>query len=210
MRINGKGMADKKDEVKQWYDGFCFGKYRDIYNPWSITNYLEERKLHAYWASTSSNGLVSRLIRTASGDVKEKMEDLLKGQEIVVNFDEQIVYNQLDHNENAIWSLLLASGYLKADQVEYRGKLNKPWYHLTITNLETESMFESMFAGWFENSNANYGDFMKALLESDLEDMIFCIRGLCLSASELPDTLKFLVRNCMTKEVLGTVTVKRK
>ena len=70
-------MSDKKDEVKQWYDGFTFGEYRDIYNPWSITNYLKEKKLRAYWAATSSNGLVSRLIRTASVDVKEKMEDLL-------------------------------------------------------------------------------------------------------------------------------------
>lgn len=164
-------MSDKKDEVKQWYDGFTFGEYRDIYNPWSITNYLKEKKLRAYWAATSSNGLVSRLIRTASVDVKEKMEDLLKGQEIVVNFDEQIVYNQLDQDENAIWSLLLASGYLKADQVEYRGMLNKPWYHLTITNLETESMFENMFAGWFKNQDANYNDFVKAMLKGSLKEM---------------------------------------
>ena len=109
------GMSDKKDEVKQWYDGFTFGEHRDIYNPWSITNYLDEHRLYPYWASTSSNGLVSRLIRTASADVKEKMEDLLRGQAITVNFDEQIVYNQLDDNEEAIWSLLLASGYLKVD-----------------------------------------------------------------------------------------------
>ena len=67
-------MSDKKDEVKQWYDGFTFGEHRDIYNPWSITNYLDEHRLYPYWASTSSNGLVSRLIRTASADVKEKME----------------------------------------------------------------------------------------------------------------------------------------
>ena len=181
-------MSDKKDEVKQWYDGFTFGEYRDIYNPWSITNYLKEKKLRAYWAATSSNGLVSRLIRTASVDVKEKMEDLLKGQEIVVNFDEQIVYNQLDHNENAIWSLLLASGYLKADQVEYRGMLNKPWYHLTITNLETESMFESMFAGWFENQDANYNDFVKALLKGNLKEMNIYMNDVALATFSSFDT----------------------
>ena len=181
-------MSDKKDEVKQWYDGFTFGEYRDIYNPWSITNYLKEKKLRAYWAATSSNGLVSRLIRTASVDVKEKMEDLLKGQEIVVNFDEQIVYNQLDQDENAIWSLLLASGYLKADQVEYRGMLNKPWYHLTITNLETESMFENMFAGWFKNQDANYNDFVKAMLKGSLKEMNIYMNDVALTTFSSFDT----------------------
>ena len=182
------GMGDKKDEVKQWYDGFTFGEHRDIYNPWSITNYLDEHRLYPYWASTSSNGLVSRLIRTASADVKEKMEDLLRGQAITVNFDEQIVYNQLDHNENAIWSLLLASGYLKADQVEHRGRLNKPWYHLTITNLETESMFESMFAGWFENQDANYNEFVKALLKGNLKEMNIYMNDVALATFSSFDT----------------------
>ena len=182
------GMGDKKDEVKQWYDGFTFGEHRDIYNPWSITNYLDEHRLYPYWASTSSNGLVSRLIRTASADVKEKMEDLLRGQAITVNFDEQIVYNQLDHNENAIWSLLLASGYLKADQVEHRGRLNKPWYHLAITNLETESMFESMFVGWFENQDANYNEFVKALLKGNLKEMNIYMNDVALATFSSFDT----------------------
>ena len=174
-------MSDKKDEVKQWYDGFTFGEYRDIYNPWSITNYLKEKKLRAYWAATSSNGLVSRLIRTASVDVKEKMEDLLKGQEIVVNFDEQIVYNQLDQDENAIWSLLLASGYLKAEEVEYRGITLKPWYQLRITNLETVSMFDDMFRGWFEASEAGYSSFVKALMQGDLEAMNYYMNKVSLA-----------------------------
>ena len=165
------GMGDRKEEVKKWYDGFTFGEKKDIYNPWSITNYLEERKLYPYWASTSSNGLVNRLIRMSSADVKEKMEDLLQGKTIVVNFDEQIVYNQLDQNENAIWSLLLASGYLKVEEVDYRGITREPWYTLKITNIETLSMFMTMFRGWFQNSDANYNDFVKALLKGSLKEM---------------------------------------
>ena len=165
------GMGDKKDEVKQWYDGFTFGEHRDIYNPWSITNYLDEGRLYPYWASTSSNGLVSRLIRTASADVKEKMEDLLRGQTIIVNFDEQIVYNQLDDNEEAIWSLLLAGGYLKVQNIDYRGITLEPWYTLDITNIETLSMFMTMFRGWFKNKDANYNDFVKALLKGSLKEM---------------------------------------
>ena len=165
------GMSDKKELVKNWYDGFTFGKYRDIYNPWSITNCLKEKKIYPYWASTSSNGLVSKLIQGASVEIKEKMEDLIKKESILVNFDEQIVFEQIHQNENAIWSLLVASGYLKVEDVDYRGILREPWYQLQITNLETLSMFQTMFRGWFENPMANYGSFVKALMLGDLEAM---------------------------------------
>ena len=184
------GMSDKKDEVKQWYDGFTFGEHRDIYNPWSITNYLDEHRLYPYWASTSSNGLVSRLIRTASADVKEKMEDLLKGKTITVNFDEQIVYNQLDDNEEAIWSLLLASGYLKVQNIDYRGITLEPWYTLDITNIETLSMFMTMFRGWFKNKDANYNDFVKALLKGSLKEMNIYMNDVALATFSSFDTGK--------------------
>ena len=184
------GMGDKKDEVKKWYDGFTFGEHRDIYNPWSITNYLDEHRLYPYWASTSSNGLVSRLIRTASADVKEKMEDLLRGQAITVNFDEQIVYNQLDDNEEAIWSLLLASGYLKVQNIDYRGITLEPWYTLDITNIETLSMFMTMFRGWFKNKDANYNDFVKALLKGSLKEMNIYMNDVALATFSSFDTGK--------------------
>ena len=184
------GMGDKKDEVKQWYDGFTFGEHRDIYNPWSITNYLDEHRLYPYWASTSSNGLVSRLIRTASADVKEKMEDLLRGQAITVNFDEQIVYNQLDDNEEAIWSLLLASGYLKVQNIDYRGITLEPLYTLDITNIETLSMFMTMFRGWFKNKDANYNDFVKALLKGSLKEMNIYMNDVALATFSSFDTGK--------------------
>lgn len=184
------GMSDKKDEVKQWYDGFTFGEHRDIYNPWSITNYLDEHRLYPYWASTSSNGLVSRLIRTASADVKEKMEDLLRGQAITVNFDDQIVYNQLDDNEEAIWSLLLASGYLKVQNIDYRGITLEPWYTLDITNIETLSMFMTMFRGWFKNKDANYNDFVKALLKGSLKEMNIYMNDVALATFSSFDTGK--------------------
>ena len=184
------GMGEKKDEVKKWYDGFTFGEHRDIYNPWSITNYLDEGRLYPYWASTSSNGLVSRLIRTASADVKEKMEDLLKGKTITVNFDEQIVYNQLDDNEEAIWSLLLASGYLKVQNIDYRGITLEPWYTLDITNIETLSMFMTMFRGWFKNKDANYNDFVKALLKGSLKEMNIYMNDVALATFSSFDTGK--------------------
>ena len=165
------GMEHQRELVKQWYDGFVFGEHRDIYNPWSITNYLKEKKVNAYWAATSSNGLINRLIRTASSNVKELMEELLNENEIVVSFDEQIVFNQLDKNENAIWSLMVAAGYLKIEETEYRGILRTPWYHLKITNLETLSMYSEMFQGWFSNSESNYNAFIRAMLQGNVKEM---------------------------------------
>lgn len=162
-------MAEQKEIVKSWYDGFVFGNQKDIYNPWSITNYLDKKQVRAYWADTSSNSLISRLIRKASAGIKEQMEELLQGKEIIVNFDEQIVFEQLNQDENAIWSLMLASGYLKAEQVEYRGLLREPWYHLKITNLETTAMFTNLFKSWFNQSRTNYNQFIKTLLKNDID-----------------------------------------
>ena len=165
------GLNEYKNQVKEWYDGFVFGKRRDIYNLWSITNFLDKKKFDAYWAATSSNSLVSRLIQTASSEIKEQMELLLQNKEIVVHFDEQIIFEQLDQNENAIWSLLLASGYLKAVEVEYRGLLREKWYHLQITNLVTMGMFMMMFRGWFDVSNSVYNRFVNALLGGNVREM---------------------------------------
>ena len=167
--LDNLGMSEQKEIVKSWYDGFVFGNQKDIYNPWSITNYLDKKQVRTYWADTSSNSLISRLIRKASAGIKEQMEELLQGKEIIVNFDEQIVFEQLDQDENAIWSLMLASGYLKAEQVEYRGLLREPWYHLKITNLETTAMFTNLFKSWFNQSRTNYNQFIKALLQNDID-----------------------------------------
>lgn len=164
-------MEDKEEEVKRWYNGFTFGSQKDIYNPWSITNYLDKKELRPYWASTSSNGLVNKLLQTASGEMKTMLESLLEGNRITVNLDEQLAFNQLGQNENAVWSLLLAGGYLKAEHVEYRGITREPWYTLSVTNLDTISMFSNMFKGWFERSLSNYNGFLKALLKDDVEAM---------------------------------------
>ena len=178
--LDSFGLGASKDDVKRWYDGFVFGSHRDIYNPWSITNFLKEKKLRPYWASTSSNGLVSHLLQSASSETKQMMEDLISGREIVVSFDEQIVFNQLDTDESAVWSLLMASGYLKPDTVEYRGVLMEPWYHLTITNLETRSMFSNMFKGWFKVAASNYNKFVAAVFSGDVDEMNYYMNRVAL------------------------------
>ncbi len=165
------GLSEQMQDVKKWYDGFIFGKEKEIYNPWSITNFLDKKQFQAYWASTSSNGLINHLIQTSSAEIKEKMEELLKGKTITVSFDEQIVFNQLGQDENAIWSLLLASGYLKAEGMEYREELFETWYQLKITNLEVMGIFSRMFQGWFRTTQFNYHGFMKALIQGDVDAM---------------------------------------
>ena len=175
------GMSDKKQIVKQWYDGFSFGPFKDIYNPWSITNYLKEKKLRPYWTSTSSNGLISKLLQSASANMKTQLEELLNGKQIIVNFDEQIIFGQLEQDENAVWSLLVASGYLKVEEIEYKGMTLEPWYHLAVTNLETISMFSNMFKGWFATASANYNEFIKAMLGGNVKAMNLYMNDIALA-----------------------------
>ncbi len=168
------GLSEEKEQVKHWYDGFVFGQHRDIYNPWSILNYLDKRKLGTYWANTSSNSLAGKLLQQGSGRIKEQFEVLLRGGTIRVPIDEQIVYDQLDRSESAIWSLLLASGYLKVISYDDIGKIEdggKVMYDLNLTNYEVKCMFQNLVRGWFEGNGADYNDFIKALLLGDLDAM---------------------------------------
>ena len=168
------GMSEKKAEVKRWYDGFTFGNTTDIYNPWSVINYLAEKRTGLYWANTSSNGLVGELIRRGNIQVKETFERLISGKSIVTEIDEQIVYNQLDLDENAVWSLLLASGYLNVKGRRVEENPYGEWrelYELEITNFEVKVMFRSMIRGWFATASSSYNYFIKALLQDDVRAM---------------------------------------
>ena len=165
------GYGDKKEEIKKWYDGFVFGKITDIYNPWSILNFLDKGKIDTYWANTSSNGLVSKLVREGDAYLKSVFEELLKGKNILCPIDEQIVYNQLDDDSEAVWSLLLASGYLKVVSIEKKVVGKRQLYELSLTNMEVLDMFYDMVRGWFKKSAGNYNAFVKALLINDVEAM---------------------------------------
>ena len=164
--------GEQKEKIKWWYDGFVFGKQKDIYNPWSILNFLDTGKIATYWANTSSNSLIGKLIREGNRSIKTTFEELLKGETIRCPIDEQIVYNQLDDNDAAIWSLLLAGGYLKV--VDYEEKTiagQEVLYDLNLTNAEVQDMFYGMVRGWFNKARVDYNDFVKALLSRDVEAM---------------------------------------
>lgn len=165
-----------RQEVKEWYDGYTFGEWEDIYNPWSIINFLDKRKLASYWANTSSNGLVSKLIREANKNIKLEFERLMQGGHLITSLDEQIVYDQLEDNDEAIWSLLLACGYLKvvhgttAKEGEDTSCLEQG-YELALTNYEVKRMFSGLIRGWFGKVSYDYNDFVKALLTGDIKAM---------------------------------------
>ncbi len=164
------GLSDKRHQVKEWYDGFTFGGRKDIYNPWSIISFLDERKVGAYWANTSANSLVGKLLREGKPSVKQIFEELLRGGVIQMEMDEQIVYDQLFEVKNAIWSLLLAGGYLKVMGTTFVERTGRLYYDLALTNKEVRIMFEKMVNGWFSGSD-DYNDFIRALLQNDVNAM---------------------------------------
>ena len=164
------GLSDQKQKVKDWYDGFSFGKRKDIYNPWSIINFVDKKRVGAYWANTSANRLVEKLIRESKPKVKQAFEDLLDGGTLHMEIDEQIVYDQLSAKKNAVWSLFLASGYLKVAGTVFEERTGRMYYDLTLTNKEVHIMFANMVQDWFA-WNDDYNDFIKALLLGDVKAM---------------------------------------
>ena len=169
--LENAGIPEEKEHVRYWYDGFSFGNQKDIYNPWSITKFLDTGEYGTYWADTSGNALVSTLIRHSSAKIKSEMEDLLNGGEICTELDEQVIFEQLGRKRGAIWSLLLASGYLKTTRHEMDRRTGKREYFLKITNHESMLMFEEMIESWFAEEDSAYGNFKEALLAGDLDYM---------------------------------------
>ena len=174
--LDHMGLGNEKEGVKQWYDGFTFGKCTDIYNPWSITSFIEEGgKYKPYWSNTSSNGLINSLIQCGNAEVKQIMEELLEGKSFEAAIDEQVVFSQLDGNADAVWSLLLATGYLRI--LGTRGsdddEEDDVYYTLALTNHEVRKMFTKMVKGWFESDNtkAYYNEFIRAMLCDDVRRM---------------------------------------
>ena len=187
------GLDNEKEKVKFWYDGFIFGEYRDIYNPWSILNFLDTGKYETYWANTSSNSLVGKLIREGNKRVKSTFEKLLKGEHIFCVIDEQIVYNQLSKSQSAIWSLLVASGYLKVVSYESAELIEigeEPLYELALTNYEVGRMFRNMIRSWFGEVEEEYNDFVKALLIGNKKEMNAYMNRIALQTFSYFDTGK--------------------
>lgn len=182
--LDEAGFEGEKQKVKRWYDGFTFGSHSDIYNPWSIISFIgNNAKYEAYWTNTSGNDLVNSLIQRGDVDIKQTTEELLAGRSFEAKIDEQIIFSQLEGNADAVWSLLLATGYLKvlgtrniytdeACDDEESDEDGDVWYTLALTNFEVKKMFRRMIAGWFGgNAEKYYNAFIKALLADDKKAM---------------------------------------
>ncbi len=177
--LDDVGLGMQKQKVKEWYDGFNFGRCTDIYNPWSIASFIKNGgKYEAYWTNTSGNGLVSALVQRGNPNVKQAMEALLQGKGFQAEIDEQIVFDRIEEDENSIWSLLMAMGYLTVTATESDGGRNEietaddVWYTLRITNYEVHRMFQKMIKGWFKGAaGSSYNNFIKALLSDDVDAM---------------------------------------
>ncbi len=185
------GLLEKEEQVKQWYDGFTFGSISGIYNPWSILNFLDTGKLKPYWANTSTNRLAGQLICAGSPKLKEEFEDLISGKILCTQIDEQIVYDQLGEREDAVWSLLLAGGYLRVKRYQPLITEYGEWqenYVLQMTNFEVKTMFRSMIRSWFSSGGSGYNEFVKALLADDLEAMNVYMNRVALSSFSYFDT----------------------
>lgn len=183
------GLSDQKQQVKEWYDGFSFGGMTDIYNPWSITGFLDAGKVGAYWVNSSANSLVGKLLREGKANIKKSFEDLLGGGMLHMEIDEQIVYDQLNTKKNAVWSLLLASGYLKVAGSSFGEKTGRVYYDLALTNREVHIMFENMIQDWF-SGNDDYSDFIRALLIDDVKAMNIYMNKVALQTFSYFDTGK--------------------
>ncbi len=171
--LDDAGLGSEKQGVKKWYDGFTFGGHTDIYNPWSIASFIGKKgKYSAYWSNTSGNGLANSLVQKGSPGIKQIMEELLKGNSFETMLDEQIIFSHLDGSASAVWSMLLAAGYLKVQSLRYVGEQKSSVYTLALTNMEVRMLFEDMVKGWFGGSiESTYNDFIKALLKNDVEAM---------------------------------------
>lgn len=159
------GLSDQKKEVDYWYDGFQFGEHKDIYNPWSILNYLRDGRFAPYWVNTSSNALVGKLVREGSIRVKDEFEILLKGEFVVTEIDEAITYAELAGDSKTIWSWFLTTGYVKIVQKQ------DDRYEIRLTNREVQEAFYKLVKKWFAKSYDEYTDFIRMLLNGNLEGM---------------------------------------
>ena len=161
-------VQDEKEEIKKWYDGYIIGHTEGIYNPWSILNYLKNKELKPYWVNTSSNDLI-KLILKNSATVKEKIEQLLRDEEIEVPINLETVIVGIEQNEKNIWGLLLGTGYLKVTGVV---DLAMGVYKVKIPNYEIKFLFQNIIRDWFNDKviGNNLNTILKDLVTLKLDE----------------------------------------
>lgn len=161
-------LEKQLEEVKQWYNGYQVGE-NTLYNPWSIASYLKEKLLRTYWINTSDNALIKKLMMNSSLRFKQQLEALLQNQPLKKIIDPNIVFDDLNQSEAAVWSLLLMSGYLKPITAEYNDQGTT--CQLKIPNMEVRNLYRQIIEQWLSNGKGVdwYNEFLQALLTGDTE-----------------------------------------
>lgn len=172
------GVSDKISEVKDWYDGYRFGK-ADVYCPWDVINYVDHLQAdpnarpQAYWINSSGNGLVRRLINIADESTKDEIERLIAGETIEKAIRLELTYDEIDNSIDNIWSVLFTTGYLtNAGEIELPGG-DGYGYRLVIPNKEVRQVFVSQIQEWFRQTvtydNGSVQDLCKAFMAGDAD-----------------------------------------
>ena len=185
-------IQDEKEQIKKWYDGYKIGEVEGIYNPWSIINYLTDRKLMPYWVNTSSNDLIKLILKNSS-NVKEKMERLLKDEAIEVKINLETVIVGIEKNEDNIWGLLLGTGYLKVVETV---DIIEGIYKVKLPNYEIKFLFQQIVDEWFRNKVIGND------LKSILKDLV------TLNIEEYEEKFKILVREMFSYMDVGENTAE--
>ena len=156
-------MTYEIKEVKRWYDGYKFGN-SEVYNPWSIINYLSDRGLQAYWVNTSDNALIYDNLKNSTVDVFKDLEALFEGKAIKKEISPFFTFEELSKFDG-IWQLMVYNGYLKINE-----KLSNDEYMIKIPNYEIQTFFKKGFIDKFLVSGNYFNPMMDALLDGDIEE----------------------------------------
>jgi len=164
------GMKEKFQEADSWYNGYRFG-FRTIFNPWSILNFVNRypSSPQAYWANTSSNDLIKRLVIEGGTDVRENIEKLIKGESIDSVIDQNIVFTELEKDDAYIYSLFFFSGYLKCARSWYQEE--ELHCSLSLPNREVHHIFKNIISKWLKESfgNKKLTTMLNALVTGNLD-----------------------------------------
>ena len=168
------------EEVKSWYDGYKFGN-AEVYNPWSILNYVDSKELKPYWINTSGNVLIRDLLLLSKGTVFDDLEKLINGEEIIVFLNQNIAFGN-NLSPNYFWELMLFSGYLTI-----KGEINGNTYYVKIPNKEVQSFFKNLFVDITFRGSNNIGEMKKALYSRDISRIIMVLEEVVLNAMSFYD-----------------------
>ena len=165
-------VFDRYDDVRNWYNGYCFGG-TVLYNPWSIINFLAQggKTFKPFWVNTSDNQIVDTLLSNGGKELKEEMELLVRGEAIEKAIDDNIVLKYIDSDDNSLWSFLLMGGYLKPIAERMAPVTNKMHYTLAIPNLEVKTVYFQIIERYFSTKieHKKLDIMLKALIDGDVK-----------------------------------------